>query len=295
MNVNTRHETESRLVLALGSKLLPFFKAVLVYFTVLASDDSPEARGPSWTGVLLKVLPVLGLVLFVLLHEGLSPGLLGPECRFSRRVLLGLVLSALADALLVWPAHFLSGMAVFGAAHLMYITAFGFQPLRPTLGLALYALSAWAVSLLSPSLTGALALGVPLYSALLATMLWRAAASRPPPPPPGAAPAAAPTPAPAPWLVLLCPRAGGLLFAVSDALIGFHMFHRPVPNAQALIMATYYAAQLGLALSVVGRGRGRGGSVGKDHVSRLHLLRDKPRAQRLLPVRSGVRSRRVPE
>ena len=63
--------------------------------------------------------------------------------RFSTRVLLALSLSALADALLVWPAHFLPGMAVFGAAHLLYIAAFGFRPLRPALGLGLYTLSAW--------------------------------------------------------------------------------------------------------------------------------------------------------
>ncbi|XP_026278596.1 lysoplasmalogenase-like protein TMEM86A isoform X1 [Frankliniella occidentalis] len=223
---------------ALGPKLVPFFKAVLVYFVVLAGDDDLEARGPSWTGVLVKVLPILSLVLFVLLHEGLTLGLLGPECWFSRRVLLALALSALADALLVWPAHFLSGMAVFGVAHLLYIAAFGFRPLRPVLGLALYALSAWAVSFLVPSLTGPLALGVPLYALVLATMLWRAVAS-----------SRRPT---APWSGL-CPRVGGLLFAASDALIGFHMFHRPIPHSQALIMATYYAAQLGMALSIVGR------------------------------------------
>ena len=44
---------------------MPFIKAVVVYFVVLPEDDCP-----SWTGVLVKVLPVLSLVLFVLLHKG---------------------------------------------------------------------------------------------------------------------------------------------------------------------------------------------------------------------------------
>lgn len=58
-----------------GPKLVPFFKAVLVYFIVLPGSSDR----PSWTGVLVKVLPVLSLVLFVLLHEGASLGL-GDEC-----------------------------------------------------------------------------------------------------------------------------------------------------------------------------------------------------------------------
>ncbi|KAJ1530942.1 hypothetical protein ONE63_005778 [Megalurothrips usitatus] len=217
-----------------GPKLVPFFKAVLVYFVVLPST---EAEGPSWIGVLVKVLPVLSLVLFVLLQEGIIGLSLGDECWFSRRVLLALALSALADALLVWPSLFLSGMAVFGAAHLLYINAFGFTPLRPVLGLGLYALSAWAMTFLVPGLKGPMTLGVPLYTVVLVTMLWRAVAHRQPR---------------RPRWVSLCPSIGGLLFAVSDALIGFHMFHNPIPHSQVLIMATYYAAQLGMALSVVG-------------------------------------------
>jgi len=42
-----------------------------------------------------------------------------------------------------------------------------------------------------------------------------------------------------------------LLFLASDTVLGFHKFHRPIPHAQHLIMSTYYAAQFGLALSVV--------------------------------------------
>lgn len=231
-------------------KLVPFFKAVLVYFVVLPAD----ADGPSWTSVIVKVLPVLSLVLFVLLHEGATSLGLGDECWFARRVSLALALSALADALLVWPSLFVSGMAVFGAAHLLYINAFGFRPLRPGLGLALYALSAWALSFLAPGLSGPLTLGVPLYAVVLVTMLWRAVAQRQEPP------------RAASWSrwLSLCPCVGAMLFAVSDTLIGFHMFHNPIPYSQVLIMTTYYAAQLGMALSVVGRSTATANSSAKS-------------------------------
>lgn len=30
----------------------------------------------------------------------------------------------------------------------------------------------------------------------------------------------------------LCSSAGGILWAISDALIGFHLFHHPIPHSQ---------------------------------------------------------------
>lgn len=49
----------------------------------------------------------------------------------------------------------------------------------------------------------------------------------------------------------LCSCGGGILFALSDFCIGFNMFVSPIPYANMLIMVSYYAAQLGIALSVV--------------------------------------------
>ncbi|KAF4518744.1 hypothetical protein B566_EDAN006147 [Ephemera danica] len=41
------------------------------------------------------------------------------------------------------------------------------------------------------------------------------------------------------------------LFTTIDMIIGFDRFYSQIPNAQVFIMLTYYAAQLGIALSVV--------------------------------------------
>jgi hypothetical protein len=44
---------------------------------------------------------------------------------------------------------------------------------------------------------------------------------------------------------------GGILFATSDALLALDRFVTPLVHSQLLVMATYYAAQLLIALSVV--------------------------------------------
>ncbi|KFM64814.1 Lysoplasmalogenase-like protein TMEM86A, partial [Stegodyphus mimosarum] len=49
----------------------------------------------------------------------------------------------------------------------------------------------------------------------------------------------------------LCSCGGGILFAISDFILGFNMFHSPIPYSHIVVMITYYAAQLGIALSVV--------------------------------------------
>lgn len=44
---------------------------------------------------------------------------------------------------------------------------------------------------------------------------------------------------------------GGILFAASDALLALDRFVTPLVHSQILVMTTYYAAQLMIALSVV--------------------------------------------
>ncbi|KAK0159875.1 hypothetical protein PV328_007345 [Microctonus aethiopoides] len=216
----------------IGPKLVPFFKSVCVYFVLLAEQ-------PSLHTACFKCLPIISLILFVLLH-GMN---LSDEYTFSRRILTGLIFSCLGDAFIVWPNLFIVGMAMFSIAQLMYITAFGFTPLNLKLGGVIYLLCSIVIYILMPGLNGVLVIGVPIYTTLLGTMSWRAISrvvffkGQP-------------------WTwTKLCSGIGSIFFVMSDTLLGFHHFYYPIPYATISIMLTYYAAQLGIALSTVDSSR----------------------------------------
>lgn len=162
----------------------------------------------------------------------------------------GLLLSALGDALLVWETQLLSGMGAFALAHVAYLAALGGRPRAWRRGALCAAAAALYVRSACGGARGLLAALLPLYAALLAAMAWRALARG------GAA------------------AAGGLLFLVSDAILGYSLFSGPVPHRQVsaesrararadrtdmigdrsfqvLVMSTYYLGQLGLALSAL--------------------------------------------
>ncbi|XP_032672286.1 lysoplasmalogenase-like protein TMEM86A [Odontomachus brunneus] len=217
----------TQVIKCIGPKLVPFFKSVSVYFVLLAEQ-------PSVLTACLKCLPIISLIFFVLLH-GIS---LSKEYTFSRRILTGLVFSCIGDAFLVWPNGFTAGMCMFAIAQIMYIIAFEFKPLNLKLGAVLYMLSSVVTYTLLPGLSGVLAIGVPIYTVLITTMAWRAISR-------------------VQFFgelwtwTKLCSCIGSICFVISDTLLGFHHFHTPLPYAQVSIMLTYYAAQLGIALSAV--------------------------------------------
>lgn len=219
---------------SIGPKLVPFFKTVAIYL-VLADRDSP-----SWLTCLLKCLPIIWLCIFVVLH-GIS---LGDKHLYSRRILIGLILSCIGDALLVWPKYFLGGMLSFALAHIAYVSAFGFRPLNVSAGTLCAILGSLIHYIMYPSLTGTVfSVAVPLYNLVLLMMVWRAVAR----------------------VQLfedlwtwtkLCSCFGGILFAISDTFLGLREFGLIThlisgPQCQLLVMSTYYAAQFGIALSVV--------------------------------------------
>ncbi|XP_022128989.2 lysoplasmalogenase [Pieris rapae] len=142
-----------------SGKLVPFFKAVGVYFTV-------GCGAPSASAAALKCAPVVCLLACVATTR---------RGAHARRVAAGLALSAAGDALLVWPHLFVAGMAAFAAAHLAYISAFGLRPLCVRGALLAYGATALFLRALTPP--PPLRALVPAYAALLATMAWRGAAT----------------------------------------------------------------------------------------------------------------------
>uniref|UniRef100_A0A6M2DYC7 lysoplasmalogenase n=1 Tax=Xenopsylla cheopis TaxID=163159 RepID=A0A6M2DYC7_XENCH len=177
---------------------------------------------------LVKCAPIYCLIYFVL-KAGVSP--------YKNKLALALVFSSVGDAFLVWKEFFPHGMAAFGMAQLIYFTTFGFQPLRPMLGAIFYLMGTALVALVFANLKGILMFGLPVYAALLVTMLWRATArynfndqscNK--------------------WL-RFAGCVGAILFVISDGIIALSQFYTHIPNAQMYIMSTYYAGQLGISMT----------------------------------------------
>ncbi|XP_011184686.1 lysoplasmalogenase-like protein TMEM86A isoform X2 [Zeugodacus cucurbitae] len=203
-------------------KLMPFFNAVFVYFAFVQ-----DPHGELWTTV-LKCLPIVMLLVYVV-AKGFA---LTPAYRYSQRILLGLVCSCAGDALLNINL-FLEGMGAFAIGHIWYISAFGWRPLKLPIGVALYICGAVAISLAFNRLDGVLAIGVPIYTALLSTTCWRAIAR---------------ALQHSSFLNTFC-AVGTVLFLLSDSVIGINMFLVPVPYSRIIIMSTYYTAQFAIAFS----------------------------------------------
>jgi alkenylglycerophosphocholine hydrolase len=182
-----------------------------------------EGPGPDAWGPWVKPWPVVCLAIWVG-REGRG--------RLGRLVAAGLAVSAVADVVIEW--SFLAGLALFLAAHLVYVAAFVADERSPRLlrALPFAAYGVLMFRVLGPGL-GTLAWPVALYALAIASMMWRAAARVRPDDRAG-------------WIGL----AGALAFGVSDTLLALHRFHAPIAAPLAIII-TYWAAQLGIAASAV--------------------------------------------
>ncbi len=178
----------------------------------------------------LKPLATLALVALVLRTTVAS--------RYRTWIAGGLVASLAGDILLMLPQGlFVAGLAAFLLAHLCYITAFasdGAGRTAPVLpGLPVFVVAGALLWYLWPSL-GPMRVPVTCYVAVISTMAWQAIAR---------------------WRVLgttpaLWAAAGSVFFLMSDAALAIRKFVAPFPGASLVILATYYAAQWAIALSV---------------------------------------------
>lgn len=222
----------AEVVKSVGPKLVPFLKTVCVYFVAWL----PETEKPTVFAALLKILPILCLCGFVSL-QGIS---LEKEHNYSRRILLGLIFSGIGDIFLVWKnTYFIHGMAAFGIAHILYIRAFGFQAKNWLVGLLCLLPGFLIYYVCYPGLQGKLVIAVLIYGFVITGMMWRA---------------------------ITCVQnqieenglcrwtrmsacIGAALFYLSDNIIAINKFWFPVPGSRALIMTTYYAGQMFIAMS----------------------------------------------
>ena len=186
---------------------------------------------PRLAGV-LKPVPIVILAVLV----ALGTGTVGPGYRAL--VVAALVFSMIGDICLLFPERFTLGLASFLVAHVLYLAAFapaGPWDLTAWLWLVPFALFALLMfAYLSPYL-GAKRGAVALYITVIALMGWRAVvrATAPDVPAPSGALAAA----------------GALIFMVSDGVLAVDRFAHRFRIAEAIVMATYYTAQVLIALS----------------------------------------------
>ena len=159
--------------------------------------------------------------------------------RYSRYILTGLIFSCLGDACLVWKAsYFELGIGMFAVAQICYALAFGWRPFNPYALTVISAFACLIYSYVTTNLKGVMLYIVAGYITVIATMAWRAVAR----------------------VQLfddlwtwtkLCGCAGAIAFVISDTTLAIDKFVFPLPYAHPVIMLTYYAAQFGIALSVV--------------------------------------------
>lgn len=161
---------------------------------------------------------------------------------YQAAIALGLVFSLAGDVFLMLPGdRFVAGLAAFLLAQATYIAAFslgtGLSFSQLPLALPFAAVGFGVLAYLWPKL-GGLKAPVTVYVTVIVAMVWRAAVR--------ASSGAVP---PFSGYVAL---GGACTFLVSDSTLAINRFRRPLRDAEAAVLSTYWAAQFLIALSVRG-------------------------------------------
>ncbi len=176
--------------------------------------------------------------LATLLILALAVSLSSARPEYQWAVAAGLLFSTAGDVFLMLPRdRFVAGLASFLVAHLCYVWAFGIGVSfadKPLLWLPYFAAGGMVVALIWPGLKPALRAPVTLYVVVIAVMAGQAAER---------------------WQVLgsavaLAAAIGAGLFVASDAVLAIDRFRWHFRAARAVTLATYWTAQLLIALSV---------------------------------------------
>ncbi|KAH3889848.1 hypothetical protein DPMN_013913 [Dreissena polymorpha] len=215
-------------------KLVPFFITCIIFFVLFANTPASETSTP-WFYCIVKCLPIISLMLFVLLHFITTT----VNNSYSWHILIGLIFSCLGDAFLVWEKYFKLGAVCFSISQICYLMAFGWTPFDPYVAIVVFGVGYLGYSYLSTSLHGVIRYMVAAYIAVECTMTWRAVAR-----------VQFSDDLASQWTKLSA-CLGSIAFVISDLKLAIDMFKGPIPYAHVGIMVTYYAAQFGIALSVV--------------------------------------------
>lgn len=191
--------------------------------------------------IFMKLIPMALIILFALTTKSNLPRI------YKRIIIAGLFVCMIADGVIYW---FLAGLITFFIGHLFYIFAFRQMSQKPMpkwagILLLLYSvgMAIWIAG--SQFQVGETVLGFAIiaYIFIILMMGWTAIQTRFP-------------------LAIV----GALLFIVSDSILAINRFVYPIASHEALIMITYYAAQVFIAASI-------GSRVVKYSVNRKNLIR----------------------
>lgn len=189
-----------------------------------------EERGPRPLVYVCKPLTTLLILVAAVSATGADP-------RYRALITAGLAASLAGDVFLMLPRdRFVAGLASFLAAHLLYAVAFATPPAGLTDLALLAGLLAVAAGIVRALWAGLGRFRVPVlgYVAAIMGMAWLACVRWRTGMESGAALAAV----------------GALAFVLSDALLALDRFRRRFAHSRAWVLASYYAAQALIALSV---------------------------------------------
>lgn len=207
--------------------------AAAILVAVLAIHAHYLEASRRWQVYVFKPLATL---LILALALSLSPA--RPEYRWA--IAAGLLFSTAGDVFLMLPRdRFVAGLAGFLVAHLCYVWAFSIGVpfgAAPLLWLPFFAAGGVVLALVWPGLKPALRAPVAVYVIVIAAMAGQATGR---------------------WyesgsVVALAAAVGAGLFVASDAVLAIDRFRWKFRAACAVTLATYWAAQLLIALSVSG-------------------------------------------
>ena len=180
-----------------------------------------ESLAPLWAYGIAKGLTTVLVILLASSSKQIS--------RLGARVVTALFFCLLGDIALLWDELFLVGLALFLVAHLLLIRAltarFGFKFKAVGILISL-SMAGVVISYMWPNVEAFLRIPIIAYVLVIGTMSSLALS------------------------IALKKRSkirtqiglGGLLFMLSDALLGINGFVNPIPLSGLLILGTYYGA-----------------------------------------------------
>lgn len=180
---------------------------------------------PTSIKIMMKLIPMLLIITFAISTRTFLPP------AYKKMIILGLFVCMIADGVIYW---FLAGLITFFIGHIFYIIAFRKVARKPIPIWVAVLLIGYGVSIaiLISGLQfkeGNLLLGIAIiaYIAIILIMGWLAIRTRLP-------------------LAII----GAILFMFSDSVLAIDRFVIDIPNRDAIIMISYYAAQFFLASSI---------------------------------------------